>query len=143
MTAKPILYPMLALVLLTAIVAVLVYRRRIAEMRARRIHPQSVATSAQMARSLEDTRASDNFRNLFETPVMFYAAVLTVYAAQLTGTAHLALAWAYVAMRVLHSSIQCTYNRVVHRLSAFMASVAALGALWAVIAYDVLVAGRG
>ncbi len=143
MSAKPILYPMLAMVVLTAIVAVTMFLRRVAEMRSRRIHPQRVATSAQMAAELEDSRAADNFRNLFEAPVLFYAAVLTVYATQLTGTAYLALAWTYVAGRVVHTGIHCTYNRVIHRLLAFAASFFVLLGLWGLIAFDLLFHGRG
>ena len=143
MSARPILYPMLAMVLLTAIVAVTMYRRRIAEMRLRRIPPQNVATSAQMAAALEDTRAADNFRNLFEAPVLFYAAVLTIYATQLTGTPYLVLAWVYVAARVVHTSIHCTYNRVIHRLVAFASSLLVLWTLWGLLAFDLLVGGRG
>ena len=143
MSAKPILYPMLAMVVLTAIVAVLMFIRRAAEMRSRGIHPQRVATSAQMATALNDTRAADNFRNLFEAPVLFYAAVLIIYAAQLTGAAHLALAWAFVATRVAHTAIQCTYNRVMHRVVAFATGLFLLWALWSLIAFDLLGRGRG
>jgi hypothetical protein len=143
MSAKSILYPMLAMVVPTAIVAVLMLRAPVGEMRLRRIHPQKIATSAQMAATLEDTRAADNFRNLFEAPVLFYAAVLTIYVAQLTGVACLALAWAYVAARVVHTSIHCTYNRVIHRLAAFAASILLLWTLWGVLAFDLLVRGRG
>ena len=143
MSAKPILYTMLAMVVLTALVAVLMFIRRVAEMRSRGIHPQRVATSAQMATALNDTRAADNFRNLSEVPVLFYAAVLTVYTAQLTGTAYLALAWAFVAARVVHTSIQCTYNRVMHRLVAFATGLFLLWALWGLIAFDLLMRGRG
>jgi len=74
LSAKSILYPMLAMVLLTAIVSIVMYRRRVAEMRARRIPPQEVASAAAMAARLDDTGAADNFRNLFETPVLFYAS---------------------------------------------------------------------
>lgn len=143
MSATSILVPMLAMVVLTAIVALTMLRRRVAEMRSRRIHPQQVATSAQMAAALEDSRAADNFRNLFETPVLFYAALLTIYAAQLTGPAYLALAWTYAATRVVHTSIHCTYNRVIHRLVAFATSLFVLWALWGLVAFDLLVRGRG
>ncbi len=143
MPARLILYPMLAMVLLTAVVAVTMYVRRVAEMRAGRIHPQKLATSAQAAAALADTRAADNFRNLFEAPVLFYAAVLTIYAAQLTATTFLGLAWAYVAARVVHSSIHCTYNRVMHRFYAYFASLAVLWALWCVLAFELVVRGGG
>jgi len=143
MAAKTILYPMLAMVALTAIVAVTMYQRRIAEMRARRVHPQRLALSAQIASALEDTRAADNFRNLFEAPVLFYAAVLTIYATQLTSPLYVGLAWGFVATRVAHSAIHCTYNRVMHRFFAFVSGVLIVFAIFGVIAFDLVVANRG
>ena len=143
MPTRAILYPMLALVALTAIVAVTMYRRRIGEMRGRRIHPQKLALSAGIASSLEDTRAADNFRNLFEAPVLFYVAVLTIYAAQLTNPLHVGLAWAFVVTRVAHSTIHCTYNRVMHRFAAFAVGLLLQFAIFGVIAFDLLVADRG
>lgn len=143
MAPKAIFYPMLAMVVLTAIVAVAMFRRRVTEMRTRRIHPQKIALSAQMASALDDTRAADNFRNLFEAPVLFYAGVLAVYATQLTSPAYVALAWAFVATRLAHSTIQCTYNRVMHRLVAFASGLFVLWTLYAVLAFDLLVANRG
>jgi len=138
-----ILFPMLALVLLTMAVGIVMYRRRVAEMRAKRIPPQAVATTTQMAARLSDTCAADNFRNLFETPVLFYAAVLTIYAAELTSPLYVTLAWVYVVLRLVHSAIHCTYNKVMHRLSVFMAAFLALSLIWGLIAWDVAIVGRG
>ena len=42
----------------------------------------------------------------------------------------LALAWTYVGLRLVHSAIHVTYNRVRHRLVAFGASNVALIMLW-------------
>jgi len=138
-----ILFPMLALVLLTMAVGIVMCRRRVAEMRAKRIPPQAVATATQMAARLSDTCAADNFRNLFETPVLFYAAVLTIYAAELTSPLYVTLAWVYVVLRLVHSAIHCTYNKVMHRLSVFMAAFLALSLIWGLIAWDVAIVGRG
>ena len=138
-----ILLPLLAYVLLTAIVAIVMYRRRVAEMVARRVHPQQVATAAMMAARLEDTGAADNFRNLFETPLLFIAAVLTIYAASLTSLPYVALAWLYIAARIAHSIIHCTYNKVMHRLYAFLASLILLWTMWGLIAWDLIVTGKG
>ena len=143
MTAKSILYPIFAMVVLTAIVAVVLLRRRVAAMRSGRIHPQQVATSAQMTAAIEDSRAADNFRNLFETPVLFYTASVVIYATQLTSVAYVTLAWAYVTARVVHSAIHCTYNRVIHRLLAFATSVFLIWMLWGLLAFDLLLRGRG
>ena len=143
MSGRSILFPVLALVLLTIVVGIVMYRQRVAEMRARRIHPQAVASAAHMMARLERTGAADNFRNLFETPVLFYAAALVIYAAQLTSAKYVALAWLYVALRLVHSVIHTTYNKVMHRLPAFMASFVVLAAIWGLLAFDVAIVGRG
>jgi hypothetical protein len=70
MEAKLILYPLLARFVLTCLVAMTLIRRRIAFHRNNRIHPRKTATCAQMAAIMEDSRAADNFRNLFEVPVV-------------------------------------------------------------------------
>ncbi len=50
----------------------------------------------------------------------------------------LGLAWAYVALRVVHSAIHCGYNRVMHRFYAFLASNLVLWALWAWLGWRLL-----
>jgi hypothetical protein len=135
MDTKQIFLPALAMVALTFVVWIRMYVVRIGQMRRERIHPQSIATSAQVAQRLSDTRASDNFRNLFELPVLFYAAL---GAAALTGqiTAPvLSLAWLFVALRALHSLIQCGYNKVMHRFYTYIAGALVLWTLWGAIAF--------
>ncbi len=39
-------------------------------------------------------------------------------------------AWGFVGLRVVHSAIHCTYNRVFHRLPVFAASFVLLVGLW-------------
>ena len=128
-----ILWPAFALAALTFAVAIRMLMVRIGEMRRLRIHPQKIALSAQAAQHFVDTRAADNFRNLFETPVLFYVALLVAFV---TSSAHgvlVALAWLYVACRVAHSIVHCGYNRVVHRFYAFASSVMVLLAFWIVL----------
>jgi hypothetical protein len=131
---NPMLWPLFAMVALTFLVWLRLYQTRLAEMKRRHIHPQAVASSIQMA-TLEDTRAADNFRNLFELPVLFYVAMLLIITSQIQSTALLTLAWAFVALRCLHSYIHCTYNRVKDRFSAYLFSSLALWAIWALLAY--------
>ena len=124
----------LAMVALTFVVGLHMFRVRVREMMARRIHPQSVALSGQRAQRLEDSRASDNFNHLFEVPALFY-----LLCAVAIGTGHIpvwlpALAWLFVLSRVVHSAIQCTYNRVMHRLAVFLGSVLLLLVMWAMYA---------
>ena len=130
-----ILWPAFALVALTFVVWVRMYHVRIREMRRLRIDPQSVATSAQASGRFVDTRAADNLRNLFEMPVLFYAGVLVAHATASTDRTLTALAWLFVALRVLHSAIHCGYNRVMHRFGAYVAGSAVLWAMWVVLAF--------
>ena len=133
-----IFLPALALAALSFVVWWRMYFMRIGEMKRERIHPQAVALSAQAAARLTDSRAADNFRNLFELPVLFYLAlVVAALTAQVTPVV-LVLAWGFVALRVLHSWIHCTYNKVMHRFYAYLAGGMALWTLWGVLAVGLL-----
>ncbi len=140
MEPKLILYPLLAMFLLTCLVAATMLRRRIAFYKQNRVHPQKTATSAQMTAVMPDSRAPDNFRNLFELPVMFYVSALTIYATSLICMPHLILAWGYVIARYVHSFIQCTSNVVMHRFYAFVTSGVFLVSIWLMLAYQLLFA---
>ena len=136
MTQKLILYPVLAMVALTFIVAIVMFRRRVASMKSQRIHPQKIASPTQVAALIDDSRASDNLKNLFETPVLFYVAMGIIFAAGLTCTAQLIFAWGYVVARCVHSGIHCTSNIVMQRFYAFLTSGALLLAIWLMLAYQ-------
>src|SRR3546814_3669249 len=104
-------------------------------MKRERIHPQAVATSAQSAAKLTDSRAADNFRNLFELPVLFYLALTVAAVSGLVTTTTLVLAWLFVLLRVAHSAIQCSYNKVMHRFQVYFAGGVVLWLLWAWLAW--------
>lgn len=130
-----IFLPVLALVALTFVVMGVLYYRRISQMKRERIHPQAVASSAQSAALLTDSGPADNFRNLFELPVLFYVAVVVAATTAQVTTTTLALAWAFVLARIVHSAIHCTYNKVMHRFKAYLAGGAILLLLWVRLAY--------
>jgi len=138
MSVNQIYFPALAMVALTVVVWLRMYFMRIGQMKRERIHPQSVATSSEAAARLTDSRAADNFRNLFELPVLFYVAVLVVAQAGLVSPLTVGLAWLFVLLRVLHSWIHCTYNKVMHRFQAYVAGGVALWILWGVVGWGLL-----
>ncbi|MEC5384471.1 MAPEG family protein [Uliginosibacterium sp. H3] len=140
MTHSAILPPMFAMVLVTMLVWVRLYVVRLAEMRAKRIRPQQIASSTQAASLLSDTQASDNFRNLFEVPVLFHVCCVLAFSAHAESTALVALAWTYAMLRALHSFIHCTYNRVMHRFLVYVSSTLVLFAMWGVLGFALLVA---
>jgi len=138
MDTRLMYWPALAMVALSLVVWVRMYRARIAQMKREHIHPQAVATSAQMAAKLTDSQAADNFRNLFELPVLFYLALVVAAQTAQVNALTLGLAWAFVALRILHSFIHCTYNKVIHRFYAYFLGGFVLWVLWAVLAYGLL-----
>jgi hypothetical protein len=127
----------LAMVVLTLLVGLRMLQARVREMTAKRLQPHKVATSVKMAALLEDVQPADNFRNLFEVPVLFYALVAVAIAVRHTPSWLVAGAWAFVALRVVHSLIHCSYNRVIHRLAAFITSYLLLVALWIAFAIGI------
>jgi hypothetical protein len=129
-----IFWPMIAQVALTFVVWLRMYVQRIGEMKAMRIHPQAIATSAAAAEKLRNTTAADNFRNLFEVPVLFYAICLALALTDRVTRVQLVLAWAFVVLRIAHSFIQITYNKVKHRFYIYVLGATCVFAMWAVFA---------
>jgi len=74
--------------------------------------------------------AADNYSNLFESPVLFYTAILLTLMLMVQDSILVSLAWIYVASRYAHSFIHVTYNRVMHRLTVFIFSSFILLAFW-------------
>ena len=121
MNQQLILLPVLAQLVLVFIVWIRLYTTRVAEMRAKRIAPQSIASAADSAVLLKNVAGpADNFVNQFELPVLFYLVCVLLYIMQLANPLYLSLACAFVVMRYVHSFIHLTYNRVKHRFAAYL-----------------------
>ena len=131
MTNDPIWLPCAAMVLVTAVVWIKLYADRLGEMRERRISPQALATVRAAGTQLERTQAADNFRNLFEVPVLFYVLCVALAVTGGSTPGLVAAAWTYVGLRALHSLIHVSYNRVIHRFLVYVSSTALLFGMWA------------
>ena len=134
MDLRAIYLPGFAMVVLTALVWWRMYTMRIGQMKRERIHPQRVATSAQAAALLTDSRAADNFRNLFELPVLFYFGLVVADRLDRVDAVSITLAWLFVALRIAHSLVHVTYNKVMHRFIAYVAGGVALWLFWIYVA---------
>jgi hypothetical protein len=80
-------------------------------------HPGSLDILPSRARQV-----ADNYNHLHEQPTVFYA--LAFYC-QLAGTGdaiNINLAWTYVGLRVVHSLVQNTINKVMIRFTVFALS---------------------
>jgi len=71
-----------------------------------------------------------NFMNLLEMPLLFYVVSLAFYVTHAVDDLTVQLAWAYLVLRLIHSAIHLTFNRVGTRFLAFAASNIVLLVLW-------------
>ena len=128
---KPLLIPLLAQVALTFIVMIVMYRKRVSEMKTKKIHPQRTKTRSVTHGVLTDSESTaNNYANLFESPVLFYVAILLTLILMVQDSILVLLAWTWVTLRYIHSFIHITYNRVMHRFIVFIFSSFVLLAIW-------------
>ena len=139
MSFQPILLPLLTLVLLTCLGWVYLYILRLSEISRKSIAPQELQDRARSQELLtESANPSNNLKNLFEMPVLFYVAVLLSMVLLIQDTLLVQLAWGYVLLRFVHSAVHCTYNRVMHRFIAYATSCLFLLFMWVRLASYIL-----
>ena len=131
MSFKSILLPLLVQVLLTFAVWVYMYAWRIPEIARKGIDPQRLKDRAAAHELLPDSaNASNNLKNLFELPILFYTAILLSLLLMIQDPLLVQLSWGFVGLRVVHSVIHCTYNNVNHRFVAYAVSSLFLLFIW-------------
>lgn len=139
MPGSEILQPFLAMLALTLVVWFYMYYRRLTFLFANNIDPQSLTSRDEAAAVYPPAVSypSDNLKNLFELPVLFYAVCLYLFVTASVDSLHVATAWVFVAFRSLHSAVHCSINIVKLRFGVY--AVAAI-ALWFMIARVLLAA---
>ena len=124
MNQQVIFGPFFGLMILTIVVWAYMYYQRLSFIMRNKIDPQALATSEEVAGLIPPNIniPSENLINLFELPVLFYATCLYLYVTQQVDTGSLLLAYAYLVLRIGHSVIHCTYNKVLHRFYFYVLS---------------------
>jgi hypothetical protein len=79
------------------------------------------------------TKTSNHLRNLFEFPVLFYSVLLLAAVLELANGYLIALAWIYVGLRIAHSLVHLTFNKVPARFLFYISSNIVLLALWVLV----------
>ncbi len=129
--------PLLAMLLLPILVATKLFLDRLSEMKAKKIHPQRVATRQESQSLLLNSNANDNLKNLFELPIIFYVITVLNILLNVESSLVIGLSWLFVVLRYTHSFIHCTYNKVMHRFYAFLFSTSALSLLLLILIFTV------
>ena len=130
MISYDILKPVVVLLAWTMVMWVWMYATRIPAMLKAGIDAKGMvgSTGASLRALLPDTVSwkADNYNHLHEAPTLFYAvAIVLAVIGQGDGTNAL-IAWAYVALRIAHSIVQATINKVTLRFGLFALSSIAL-----------------
>lgn len=134
---EALLQPVVALAGWTMVMWLWMYATRLPAMSKAEVDPDSLARDPEM--SLDKVLApkvqwkAHNYNHLHEAPTVFYAVTLSLVLLEIAGkldpgliTATYALSWTYVALRIVHSLVQATINRVAIRFTLFFISQTAL-----------------
>jgi hypothetical protein len=125
-----LIYPMFAMVLLTATVLVILFRSRVRAVREQKVTTRYFRVFQGEIEPEETAKPGRHFVNLFEAPTLFYAACLAAMVTRQTGITIVVLAWVYVATRIAHAWIHLGGNRLRFRMRAYFASWLVLGVMW-------------
>jgi hypothetical protein len=137
MSDGEIFVPFIGMLSLTFFVWVLLYVRRIGYTVKHRIHPQRL-TTPERGKALIPDDVNYPAYNLFELPVVFYALCLCLYVTGNVDQTYVAAAWVFFVLRVLHSIVHCTFNRVIVRFCLYALSSLALWFMLARAAIDII-----
>ena len=117
-----ILQPMVAMMLLTALVWIVLFAKRIPAMQKVALPAQTYTTPDKTIELLPEAVSypANNLKNLFELPVIFYGLCLVLLVTGRVDGLYVATAWGFVGFRALHSLIHCTVNRVMPRFICYL-----------------------
>lgn len=119
--------PFFVLILLTIVVWFYMYARRIPFITKNRLTPDQLRPTEFARLSPPDiSNPSDNLKNLFELPTIFYALALYLFVTKQLDATYLTAAWIFVGLRVLHSAVHCTINIVIVRFWLYAVSALAV-----------------
>jgi hypothetical protein len=104
------------------------YVRRIAFIQGTKLDAQELAIPGKLAALSPPgvSNPSDNLKNLFEIPVLFYALALYLFVTNQVDATYVVAAWIFVVFRVLHSAVHCTINIVMLRFWLYAVSTMAV-----------------
>ena len=133
MVGAAILQPVVALAAWTMIMWFWLYGTRIPALSAAKVDPDDLVHDT--TKGLDQVLPpqvqwkAHNYNHLHEAPTVFYAVAITLAIIGRGDGIAAQLGWAYVALRVVHSLIQATINKVTLRFLVFALSSFVLMAL--------------
>ncbi len=130
MEASAILLPVFVMGVLHVVMFVWMLATRVPAMtKAGMVAQDARDTSTLKSLPPEIAQIADNYNHLFEQPVLFYAVALAIAILGHVDTVHVACAWAFTGLRIVHSGVQATINIVNIRFALFLLAWIALAVM--------------
>lgn len=128
-----ILAPVVALVAWSLVMLVWMMLTRLPAMRAAGVDLTKLtgtkASDADRVLPAQVQWKAHNYIHLMEQPTLFYAVCFALALLGAGDGVNAWIAWAYVGLRIVHSLVQATFNKVAVRFGLFVLSTLALMAL--------------
>ncbi|WP_417480036.1 MAPEG family protein [Maricaulis maris] len=132
-----LIYPLLVQVALTFVLLFATAFLRTGSIAAGKVKPADIMLG-QRAWPKQVQQVSNAFHNQLETPVLFFVGVILAFVTSVGGPVLLALAWTWVALRIVHAFIHATSNHLRWRFYCFAAGVFVLLAFWITLAIAIV-----
>ncbi|HEX4403794.1 MAG TPA: MAPEG family protein [Polyangia bacterium] len=130
MEPEAIFVPVAVLAIWTQLVAFMTGMTRVRAARAGRV-PRGAFKFGESPEVPNDVAVVNrNLMNLLEMPVLFYAVAVAFYVTHHAEPSVVRLSWIYVGLRLAHSIVHLTSNRIIPRLMMFAASNVVLLTMW-------------
>ena len=133
MVGMDILKPVVVLAAWTMVMWLWMYATRIPAMSKAKVDPDRLANDPEV--TLDKVLPpgvqwkAHNYNHLHEAPTVFYAIAIVLAILGQGDGFNATLGWVYVALRVIHSLVQVTANKVLVRFTVFLLSSLVLIAL--------------
>jgi hypothetical protein len=123
---QAIFSPFLAMMMLTLVIWVYMYSKRIPFILKSKLKPDQMSPLefARLSPSAV-SNPSDNLKNLFEIPTLFYAFCIYLYSVQAVDQTYVVAAWVFFSFRALHSLVHSSITIVILRFYLYAISTAA------------------
>ncbi len=126
-----LIYPMLAMVILTFTVLIMLFKNRVQSVRKGEISPFYYKTYQGEGEPDKLLKLSQHFANIFEAPTLFYVVCLAAMITSEQSMLFLSLAWIYVSMRAAHAYIHIESNKLKRRIVIYFTGWLVLLLMWA------------
>jgi len=137
MDASSIIFPAVAMFMLTSSVIAYLAASRLAAVRSGDVSIRYYRRFNEGEQTPRLQVIGRHAQNHFEVPVLFYIVILFLYVTGSVTPLGVALAWLYFASRCVHAFIHLGSNNVTHRFIAFAVSGLVLAGLWILLLLSV------